>query len=98
MALLIMLLVALSTVALLTIAPVSAMTQKRWSGFTVALWVAGVGLFIAWVALTTLAGFQADANQTRGDVFATIGWLIAAAVVALAAVVAQRRARGKAPR
>jgi hypothetical protein len=72
---------AAATAAMLLAIPVTAAHKKHVSVPTIAVWLVGAALFATWVAVTTRASVRADEEQTRGNMFATISWLIGAAVV-----------------
>jgi hypothetical protein len=86
---------AVATVAMLLAIPVTAAHKKQVPVPTLAVWLVGAALFVTWVVVTTRAGVRADEEDTQGNIFATISWLIGAAVVASAALVVQRRNRDK---
>jgi hypothetical protein len=86
-----LLLLVIATAALLLVVPVMAACKKRVSAPTFTVWLVGVALFVTWFVVTAQEGFRSDREPVEGDIFNTIGWLIAAAVVASAALVVQRR-------
>jgi len=61
--------------------------RKKFPVLPVALGIAAALLFLVWVILTGASGERADEQGTAGSIVSDVGWLAAAASVALIAVV-----------
>ena len=64
---------------------------RRWSLAGVALWLASLGLLVAWFVAAWRAFDRADAGLEEGSIFAGGEWVIAALLAAAASVRLTRR-------